>query len=258
MITATFPVVAKLKNLKTVVNVVKHVYGPIKSRRLGVSLGVDATPGRVCSIDCVYCEEAKPTVNLTLERSEYAPAEEIKNEVAELLATTKIEIDYITFSGSGEPTLNSTLGKIIGDLKKHGIPIAVLTNSTLLDRQDVREELKGADLVVPSLDAVSEEAFKKVNRPCKELSAAKVIAGLKTFCAEYNGEIWLEVLLVEGINDSNEEVEAIAAVANSLPIGKVQLNTISRATTVSGVRPVPLKRLKLLSKVFTVPVEIYN
>lgn len=231
-----------------------YVYGPVNSRRLGGSLGIDLTPKRVCSVDCIYCEEASPTATLTIQRDDYAPVTAVIDEVK---AKANPKLDYLTFSGAGEPTLHKGIAQVIQGIKPLGIPIAVLTNSTLLHLPQVREDISKADLVIPSLDAVSEEVFKLVNRPCKEISAALVVEGLKAFASEFQGCIWLEVLLVKGINDSEQEVMAMAQVANNMRIDKVQLNTVSRATTVKGVEPVDYERMVQLSLYFKAPVEIY-
>lgn len=233
----------------------RHIYGPVHSRRLGKSLGVNITPGRVCNLDCIYCEEARPTVLHTLERKEYAPAHQV---IAEIREATTPDLDYITFSGSGEPTLHLRLGEILQALQDIPVPKAVITNSGLLHLATVREELQAADLVVPSLDAVSEAVFQKLNRPCPQLSAKTVIAGLREFSANYSGQIWLEVLLVKGVNDSPDEVKEIAGVANTLKIDKVQLNTISRATTVAGCQPVLAEALAKYANLFAAPTEIYT
>lgn len=231
-----------------------YVYGPVNSRRLGWSLGVDLTPGRVCSLDCIYCEEARPTTVLTCTRGEYAPTKQV---IEEIRARAVPGLDFITFSGSGEPTLHSGLGKIISAIKDLGIPIAVLTNSTLLNQADVRRDLELADLVVPSLDAVSQDIFEKINRPCPLIKVHDVIEGIKVFCNTYKGRIWLEVLLVKGVNDNYQEMKKIAETANSLPIEKVHLNTICRGTTVKKIEPVAKGVLIDYIKLFNVPVEIY-
>lgn len=231
-----------------------YVYGPVNSRRLGWSLGVDLTPGRVCSLDCIYCEEARPTAVLTCIRGEYAPTEQVIEEIR----TRAIPgLDFITFSGSGEPTLHCGLGKIISAIKDLGTPIAVLTNSTLLNQADVRRDLDLADLVVPSLDAISQDVFEKINRPYFSVSVHDIIEGIKAFCNVYKGRIWLEVLLVKGVNDHPQEMQKIADLANSLPIEKVHLNTICRGTTVKKIEPVAKDILMKYKKLFNVPVEIF-
>ena len=233
----------------------KYTYGPIHSRRLGLSLGVNITPGRTCSLNCIYCEEAVPTKNLTLKRSEYAPKNQVIEEIKKK-ATPKL--DYITFSGEGEPTLHSKLGYIIEKIKGLNIPIAVLTNSTLLHLEEVRQDLYNADLVVPSLDAIFEKSFKKVNRPCPGIELETILKSLQEFCQKHQGNILIEILLVQGLNDSLEEVKEIAGFVNELPVNGVQLNTLSRRPTAPGARPVPLNKLEEYKEYFKHPVKIYD
>ncbi|MEA3312598.1 MAG: radical SAM protein, partial [candidate division WOR-3 bacterium] len=153
-------------------------YGPVASRRLGLSLGVDILPYKTCTLDCIYCQLGR-TSNLAVERNSFLPREEILAEVVKVAAQTNPA--YVTFSGSGEPTLNSDIGWLIREIKsKSGRPVAVLTNSSLLWMPDVRDEIKPADLVVPSLDAGTEEVWRKVNRPHPDLEFDKIIEGLVT------------------------------------------------------------------------------
>ncbi len=233
----------------------QYVYGPVTSRRLGCSLGVDLTPERCCSLDCIYCEEAKPTANLCTTRNEYAPTLQVIEQIREAVTP---EVDYVTFSGSGEPTLHSGLGIILASCRDLAPPTAVLTNSSLLNMERVRQELNLADLVIPSLDAVSEEAFNKLNRPAPGVSAKRIMQGLESFCGEYTGTVWLEVLLVEGVNDNRQEVQLIAEFVNKLSVDKVHLNTVSRATTVADCRPVAREKMEQLVDLFSAPVEIYT
>jgi len=148
----------------------KHLFGPVPSRRLGISLGIDLVPYKTCTANCVYCECGK-TTNLTIERKEYIPTDEILNELDVYLKQAP-DLDYITFSGSGEPTLHSKIGEIINFLKKNypQYKVAVLTNGTLLFHKELRDELKNADIIKPSLDAGSDEIFKKIKRPHENLN----------------------------------------------------------------------------------------
>ncbi|UMZ73124.1 radical SAM protein [Natranaerofaba carboxydovora] len=233
-----------------------YIYGPVHSRRLGLSLGVNVTPNRVCSFDCVYCEEAVPTRTLTLERREYAPTKDVIDEIK---STATNDLDYITFSGEGEPTLHSELGTIIDKIKSAlNIRVAVLTNSTLLHRDDVISDLKKADLIVPSLDAIFEDSYKKINRPPEDLSLDSLLKGFEKLCCEYKGSIWVEILLVKGINDSDEEVKEMARFVNKLSVDGIQLNTVSRSTTVPGTGPVSMKKLKEFKGYFEHPVDIFD
>lgn len=213
----------------------KYLFGPVPSRRLGMSLGVDLVPAKVCSLDCVYCEVGKST-KLTLERREYIPYDGIVAELRDYFAHNP-DPDYFTFSGSGEPTLNSRIGDVIAFLKKEkpDIPVAVLTNANLLYDEEVRAELMQADLVLPSLDAVSEETFRKINRPAAGLTAAMHIRGLVDFCRDFKGKIWLEIFVLPGYNDSDEEIRALREVIEQIRPDSVQLNTLDRPGTVTDL-----------------------
>ena len=207
----------------------QYVYGPVPSRRLGRSLGVDIVPEKVCTQNCIYCQLGS-TTKKTIERREYAPVEPIISELKEILSGS-VEADYITMAGSGEPTLNSKLGEIIEKIKIFSnIPVAVVTNGTLLYRADVRDECAKADVVMPSLDAGDERTFKKINRPYPDISIEKLVSGLCTFRDEYSGQIWLEVFFIKGINDDDEQIKEISAIIKRIHPDKIQLNTAVRPT----------------------------
>ena len=222
----------------------KYLFGPVPSRRLGISLGVDLVPKKVCSLDCVYCEVGK-TTKLTLERMEYIKIHKIKNELTEYFSAQP-NPDYITFSGSGEPTLNIYIGEILQFIKenKPGIPVAVLTNGTLLFDKNVREALLQADVVLPSLDAATEEVFQKINRPAKTLHIDKYIQGLVDFRREFKGEIWLEIFVLPGFNDAENELEALQKVLQKIKPDIVQLNTLDRPGTVPNLRAATREELQ--------------
>ncbi|MBD3414093.1 MAG: radical SAM protein [Candidatus Aminicenantes bacterium] len=204
-----------------------HVYGPVPSRRLGLSLGVDILPFKVCTLDCVYCQLG-PTNQKTTEIKDYFSEEKILSQIKKRIETAQ-HIDFITFSGSGEPTLNSRLGPLIEKIKTFtDIPVAVLTNSTLLTQKKVRDSLKQADLVVPSLDAATQEVFETINRPHPLIRIHDVIEGLKKFRKEFHGQIWLEIILVKGVNDSDSHIKALKKVIQEIKPDKVQLNTVIR------------------------------
>ena len=169
-----------------------HIFGPVPSRRLGYSFGLDIIPFKTCTYDCIYCQLGK-TTDKTSERTEFVPVNVIINELKNKL-NKNIRIDYITLSGSGEPSLYSKLDELITEIKSlTSIPLAVLTNGSLLWDRHVQSGLGKADLVIPSLDAGSNETFQKVNRPCRELSFKKMVEGIINFSSEYKNEIWLEV-----------------------------------------------------------------
>ena len=214
----------------------RYLFGPVPSRRLGRSLGIDLVPQKTCTFDCAYCECGRTTV-LTLERREYVPTDRVIAEIDDCLAKAP-DIDYVTFAGSGEPTLHSGIGDIISFIKDRypRYRVAVLTNGALFVDPDVRAALMRADLVVPSLDAVSEDIFRDINRPSPGITAGQVVAGLVAFSREFPGTIWLEVFIVPGKNDTDEELlrlrDAVAAIAPD----RVQVNTLDRPGTDIRVR----------------------
>jgi len=201
------------------------VYGPVSSRRLGRSLGIDLVPFKTCSYDCIYCQLGR-TTRKTIERKEWVPLDLLLEQVEQKLCSRP---DYITLSGSGEPTLFSRTGELIDRLKDMtDIPVAVLTNGSLLWQRQVRDDLRMADLVIPSLDAGNEAMFRYVNRPASELSFDRVVEGLIAFRQEYDGQYWLEVFVLGGVTDVNAELDALAAAVRRVAPQRVQLNTVTR------------------------------
>ncbi|MGE4565096.1 MAG: radical SAM protein, partial [Victivallaceae bacterium] len=177
-----------------------YIFGPVPSRRLGRSLGIDLIPYKICSYDCIYCQLGRTTTK-TMTRREYLPIDEIIAGIERKLKET-CEFDYITLSGSGEPTLHSGLGVLIEAIKKlTRKPLAVITNGSLLKDAAVRAELMAADVVMPSLDAGTQEYFETVNRPCPGLLLDDVVDGLAHFSREFKGKLWLEVFLLGGSFD---------------------------------------------------------
>ena len=221
-----------------------YLFGPVPSRRLGMSLGVDLVPAKVCSLDCVYCEVGK-TTHHTLERKEYIPYDKIVEELKTYFDNNP-DPDYITFSGSGEPCLNVRIGDVLTFIKenKPGIPVALLTNGTLFFDADVRASIARTDLVLPSLDAVTEKAFQKINRPAAALTVEQHIQGLLEFSREYKGTTWLEVLILPGFNDEEEELLAMKEVILQMSPDAVQLNTLDRPGTIKGLRGATLTELE--------------
>jgi len=219
----------------------------VPSRRLGRSLGIDIVPLKHCTLDCVYCQLGR-TTQKTIERRDYVPVEAV---LAELRDTLKkgLKADFITISGSGEPTLNSRLGDLIDGIKKiTDIPVAIMTNGTLLYREDVRADCAKADLVVPSLDAGDEAAFRKVNRPHRDISIEKLVDGLVTFRKEFPGRIWLEVFLVEGLNTDIAEIDRIKGLIKRIRPDKVQLNTAVRPTADPAIKKVDAEKLEIIAR----------
>ncbi len=231
----------------------KYLFGPVPSRRLGMSLGVDLAPKKVCSLNCVYCEVGK-TTKLTLDRKEYIKADKVKTELESYFKANP-DPDFITFSGYGEPTLNSAIGEILAFIKqlRPNIPVAVLTNGTLFTDKAVRSSLLRADVVLPSLDAVSEEVFQKINRPAPGLKAADYIQGLIDFRAEFKGKIWLEIFILPGYNDSPEELVRLKEVIEKVAPDSVQLNTLDRPGTVSNLKPASHEKLQQIVNDWNLP-----
>jgi len=221
-----------------------HLFGPVPSRRLGISLGLDLVPMKTCTLNCIYCECGR-TTHLTLNRREYVPFEEVKKEISHYLSHNP-RPDYITFSGSGEPTLNSTIGDVIHFIKTQtfNIPVAVLTNGTLLFQRKVRDDIKDATVVIPSLDAVTKKAFRNIVRPDPKLNIDVIIEGLIQFRKEYAGQIWLEIFIVPGINDTKEELTALKEGIENIRPDLVQLNTLDRPGTVQNIRSATREELE--------------
>ncbi|MFA6997810.1 MAG: radical SAM protein [Victivallaceae bacterium] len=236
-------------------NRVYHLFGPVPSRRLGRSLGIDTMPHKVCSFDCVYCQLGKTTVK-TLERKEYVPYDEIISDLDRYLTINR-DFDYITFSGSGEPTLHNRIGELIEAVKKRtDKPVAVLTNGSMLWDASVRDELLPADLVLPSLDAGNQDFFEKINRPCPGLVFEHVADGLEKFSRQFKGEIWLEVFLIGGILDPYLQAETLSGLTRKIAPTRIQLNTAVRPPCESKVKPVSRANMTELLKYFPASAEV--
>lgn len=207
------------------------VFGPVPSRRLGISLGVDIVLAKTCTLDCIYCEAGRTTLH-TAQRRKYLDTLEIIGELEQRLATNP-PLDYITFSGAGEPTLHSGIGEIIGFLKgKYGkYKICLLTNGTLLGDERLIEDLAPVDLVVPSLDAGDEDTFRKINRPCAGLTCAGLVESIVKFRRRFKNQLWLEIFVVPGINDSEKALHSIRDSAALVMPSKIQLNSLDRPGT---------------------------
>jgi wyosine [tRNA(Phe)-imidazoG37] synthetase (radical SAM superfamily) len=216
---------------------VKYVFGPVPSRRLGRSLGVDPIPLKTCNWNCVYCQLGR-SVPLEIERREYAPTEDILREIEDTIGRIGQNIDWVTFAGSGEPLLHSGIGRLIAGVKSMTTtPVAVLTNGSFLHLAECRAALLPADAVLPSVDAGSAGVFKKIDRPHPGISFEQHIEGLETFRREYQGRFWPEVVLVKGINDATETLEEIAVVLERLRPDVVHLNVPTRPPAESWVEP---------------------
>ena len=235
----------------------KYLYGPVPSRRLGRSLGIDLVPFKTCTYDCIYCQLGR-TTNKTTERLPYVSVPDIVSELKSKLAMGEAP-DYISIAGSGEPTLHSGIGDLIGMIKGlTKIPVAVLTNGSLLFMPEVRAALRQADLVIPSLDAGDEALFRYVNRPHANISFEQMTNGLMDFTGNYPGEVWLEVLLISGVTSLPAEVKKIADYAKKIGARKVQLNTLCRPAAEDFACGVDKARMVKLAELFAGDVDIIS
>lgn len=233
----------------------QYVYGPVPSRRLGRSLGVDLVPYKTCTYDCIYCQLG-PTTRKTVQRRDYAPQAAVVAEVSAALSRGEAP-NVIGLAGSGEPTLHSGIGALIRALKKVSkIPVAVLTNGSLLWRKSVRDALMAADLVIPSLDAGDDNTFERVNRPHQSIGFQRMVAGIADFTAAFAGEVWLEVLLLAGLTDTPAAVKRIAAEVANIGPTRVQLGTVIRPPAETIAAPLSGKALAALAPLFACEVEI--
>lgn len=237
----------------------KYLYGPVLSRRLGLSLGISLTAHKICSFDCVYCQLGA-TTNKTVQRSEYVKEEDIIKELQSWFENYPQEarnLDFVTIAGSGEPTLNIKLGALIDKIRLlTQAKVAVITNSSLFADVNVRRELLGADLVVPSLDAVDDEIFQKIDKPEEHINLKEIIQGLIEFRKEYQGRIWLEVMILKNINDRVEYIRLLKNVADQINPDKIQLNSPVRFTAESNIFPTSKKRLEKFAKILGPRCEI--
>lgn len=241
----------------------QYIYGPVPSRRLGISLGVDLIPYKICSFNCVYCECGRNT-SLTSERKEYQPVELVLSEIRDYMAKNPAP-DFISLSGSGEPTLHSQIGYLIDTVKNEypDVKVAVLTNGSLLFQEQVQLDLMNADLILPSLDAATKEAYLKIDRPESTLSLDTIIQGIADFTSRFKSqagtlkEVWLEVFLIEGINTDAENIDSLRDACVLIRPDRIQLNTLDRPGTEAWVKPVTMETLERVSLQLNLPhVEI--
>ncbi|MBN1898673.1 MAG: radical SAM protein [Spirochaetes bacterium] len=236
----------------------KYLFGPVPSRRLGLSLGIDIIPFKTCTLDCIYCE-CGPTTHKTLERRSFVKKDDLIREIKFFLSQ-KPALDYITFSGSGEPLLNLDISWFIEKIKEMtSVPVAILTNGTLLISDKVAESVMRSDLVIPSLDAATQAVFEKVNKPCKGLKINKIISALAKFKKKFTGRLWLEILFVKDINDSQREIEKLKKAVERIRPDRVQLNTIDRPPADKKARALPFNELKQVKQFLSqtgIPVDI--
>ncbi len=238
-------------------NQFQYIFGPVPSRRLGISLGIDMVPFKTCTYNCVYCECGKTTC-LTSKRSEYIPSKQLIHEIDTFLATNQ-EIDIVTFAGSGEPTLNTALDKVINHINTRypAYKTAILTNGSTLHQKEVRQSLMPIDYVLPSLDTVSQSIFEKINTPVKQLLNSTIIEGLTLFSQQYKGTLWIEVFIVPGINDTENELSLLKNILKNINPDRVQLNSLDRPGAYPWVEPVTDKQMLDIADFFLpLPVEI--
>jgi len=237
----------------------KYIYGPLQSRRLGNSLGINLTPFKICTFDCIYCQLGKTTVK-TRERKEYLAPGEIIVELKTWLEHNPEDLkklDYISLSGSGEPTLNISIDKLIKEIKEIcQVPIAVITNASLFSDASVRSTLAAADLIVPSLDTVVSTAFEKIDRPEGSIKIEEIIVGLISLRKEFRGKIWLEVMLVSGINDDLRYIKKLKEVVDEINPDKIQLNSPVRSTAELNIKPPSKEKMNKIKEILGDKAEI--
>jgi wyosine [tRNA(Phe)-imidazoG37] synthetase (radical SAM superfamily) len=241
----------------------KHLFGPVNSRRLGLSQGIDLLPPKTCNFNCIYCEINKAP-QLSCERGEHVPTKTIIAEIDGLLhdEARVRDLDVFTITASGEPTLHTGIGTIIRHIKeKTDKPVAILTNGSQLHLKEVRDDLLAADIVIPSLDAARPESFRRVNRPAKcSADLETIIKGIADFSRQFSGEVWLEILLVENINDTPEDIAALQNAIGRIRPTRVQLNTVARPPFEPFAKPLTRKRMdevkREIAKGYDGPVDI--
>ncbi|MFH1458599.1 MAG: radical SAM protein [Candidatus Omnitrophota bacterium] len=237
----------------------KYIYGPVESRRLGLSLGVSLTPYKICNFDCIYCQLGK-TIGCTLERKEYIKVADIFLELKDWLQNNPQEakrLNTITLSGSGEPTLNTGIGEFISRVKEiTSVPVAVITNASLLNLKEVRQALWSADLIVPSLDAVTLEIFQQMNRPVAQIQPDQIIEGLSNLRKEFRGKIWLEVMVVRGVNDHLEHIRKLKDIAEKINPDKIQINSPVRKTSEQRIFPADKRKLNKIKEILGDKCEV--
>jgi wyosine [tRNA(Phe)-imidazoG37] synthetase (radical SAM superfamily) len=239
--------------MKQTESATNHIFGPVPSRRLGRSLGVDVVPFKTCSYDCIYCQLGRTTCK-TMERKEWVPLSEIVHELKDKLNG---QADTITISGSGEPTLYAPIGELIATIKgMTSIPVTVLTNGSMLWSKEVRRQLLHADLVIPSLDAATPALFQAVNRPHEDLSFEKMVQGLIDFRKEFTGKYWLEVMLLGGQTGIDAEVKKLAELAARIQPDIIQLNTVVRPPAEYFADAVPPERMMQFAQMFPQPAQV--
>lgn len=231
------------------------IYGPVPSRRLGMSLGIDLAEFKHCPLDCIYCQ-LKTTTRLDCMRESPVKVDTLVSQVVRKLKTVP-DPDFLTLGGSGEPTLYADMGELIEKLKAEtGLPVAILTNAVLFNDPQVRAEAARADVVLPSLDAWDEDSYKMINRPSEGLTFQALMDGMIEFRKDFTGEIWLEVMILRGISDDEATVRKLAALAARINPDRIQLNTPVRPTATALAAPVSVEKLQALAQLFDPLAEV--
>lgn len=237
----------------------KYIYGPVRSRRLGLSLGISLTPFKVCSFNCIYCQLGA-TTQLCLERREYLKAQEVLQEAKAWFAQNQEaagQLDYVTLSGSGEPTLNSGLAEVVSGLKAFSrAPVALITNASLLSDPALVAGLKEVDLLVPSLDAASQKVFERLDRPVQGVRIEDIIESLVALKGVFRGKVWVEVMLVKGFNDDLRQIKKLKDALERIDPDKIQLNSPVRSTAEPDVRPVEPGKLRKIRELLGEKAQI--
>ncbi len=232
----------------------KHLFGPVPSRRFGRSLGIDLTPFKTCSFDCIFCQLGHTTV-LTADRSQHVPLKQVFDELDDWKKNDGVA-DILTLAGSGEPTLHSGFGEVIEHARSLGLPVALLTNGSLLHLPEVRKAAAGADIVKVSLSAWNDESFKAINRPFPEIDFNKLITGERLFRKEFKGRLFVEVFVLQGINSSPGQIADIARIVATLSPDKIQLNTCVRPPSESFAQAESQQNLSRLISLFQPEAEV--
>jgi wyosine [tRNA(Phe)-imidazoG37] synthetase (radical SAM superfamily) len=235
----------------------KYLFGPVPSRRFGRSLGVDLTPYKTCTQDCVFCQLGRTTA-LTVSRDEYVPVDEVIRELGEWFKT-KGKADYITLSGSGEPTLHSRFHEVIRFIRENSvIKTVLLTNGSLLHIPEVRRGASCADIVKVSLSAWDQRSYGWINRPHQAIKLSQLVEGLKIFRGQFTGELWMEIFLVWGVNSTPSDVSRIAVLAEQIGPDRIQLNTVVRPPAEDFIEAVPEENILSLCPLFRPTAEVIN
>ncbi len=233
----------------------KYLFGPVPSRRLGLSLGVDLVPHKTCSMNCIFCQLGN-TARTTIERREYVPTEDVLAEISDWQAQGG-QTDVITLSGGGEPTLHSRFGEVLDFVKaKTRHRTVILSNGSLLHLPEVRRDAARADIVKITLSSWDEDSFRKIHRPPAEVTFARIIEGACTLRDEFAGQIWLEVFVIPGVNAAAEQIRAIAEFAARIRADRIHLNTAVRPAADKSIRPVSPDALEKLADLFAPRAEV--